>query len=167
MSAKVSYERWAATASEGQCEINTVEYEHPDWPDSYRFVQGFASLTATDESSIEKQFQPISFIYESAGMRADGDTATSCNFGAAVKQLEDAYSRITTENRTSPVRQTFRRYYSGDTSSPVFVERTDIKSIVFNGFTGAALAGEDTDFNNKPSGVLYRLREYPLLKGLR
>ena len=167
-----AYEKFLASAPTAQREFRTIELYHPSFSQIYRFVKDFEDQTLTLESTAPRNpnadvlFTAISMEINEPSETQDTEQTLRINLGAIGGEVETAISQIVGEDYLTPIDLVYRKYYSGDLSTPVVVLILNVSNVNFEGYEIVNFTGEDIDFANKQSGELYTLERFVALEGI-
>jgi len=107
--------------------------------------------------------------YKAAGLvitepaeRNDSEQNLSISMGAVTDELQAIIDQISGQGFLSELKVTYRKYYSGDLSTPAITPTILYgSSISFENSDRVSFIAEDTDLTNKRSGKLYTLTLFP------
>lgn len=172
MTVQEEYRKFNAANPEAQREFRTIELFHRSFTQLHRLVSDAVERDLTLESMAPRNAnQTVTFLpldmKISEPNEQDMDSLLTVNMGAVAGLIQSEIDRIQFAGTgTIPVQIIYRKFYSGDTSEPVKVLTLSVKSVVFEGFTKTAITAEDSDLENKASGLKYTIDQFPMLEGL-
>lgn len=155
------YKKFLASAPTTQREFRTIEISHPDFSSTLFFVQD-----QLDRNLGGQLYSALSMDITEPAERDDADQILTVNLGDVSSTVNSIISQISSTGFFTPVSIAYRKFYSQDTSSPVFTLSLSIGVINFNSYSGVSFTGEDTDFINKSAGEIYTLERFPMLRGV-
>lgn len=166
------WKKFLASKPETQREYRTVEFFHPDFTGVQRFVKDFQNISLTLESDAPRNpstavlFTALAMDLTEPSENQEAVQLLSVSLGATGGEMQDQLNLITVANKFTPVECIYRKYYSGDLSSPVLVLNLSISEVSFEGYSRNNITAEDQDFASKPSGEFYTLSRFPTLRNL-
>lgn len=167
-----AYKKFLAAAPAAQREYRTIELYHQDMATPRRYLIDYVDNSFTLESDAPRNasqsvlFTAISMKIVEPNENKDGESVLTVNLGAVGNEVQGALDEITESGRLSPIECIYRKYYSGDLSSPVLVLNLSVSKFKFEAYKAVSFIAEDIDLSNKPSGEIYTLERFPMLKGV-
>ena len=166
------WKKFLASKPEAQREYRTVEFFHPDFTGVQRFVKDFQNISLTLESDAPRNpsssvvFTALAMEITEPSENQDAVQILSVSLGATGGELQGQLNLITPANKFTPVDVVYRKYYSGDLSTPVLILYLSISEVSFDGYSRNNITAEDQDFSSKPSGEFYTLSRFPTLRNI-
>ena len=166
------YRKFLASKPEAQREFRTLEFFHPDFTGTIRFVKDFIDRSFTLESTAPRNpgtsvlFTGISMSVTEPSESQEGVQILAIGIGATNDEIENQIKLITPVNSFTPIECIYRKYYSGDLSEPVLILNLSVSSVDFDGYTKNNIVAEDMDLANKSSGEFYTILRFPTLAGI-
>jgi len=172
MASSDEYKKFVSSMPQAQREFRTIEIFHPDFADLLRFVQDFTGGNFTLESTAPRNpgasvfFDAIAANMIEPGENGGIESALTVNLGAVANEVNDQIDLITPDGALIPIEVIYRKYYSGDLSTPVLVLNLSASQINFEGYTSVGFIAEDSNITTKRAGELYTLERFPTLAGI-
>lgn len=170
MASSDEYKKFVNSAPEAQREYRTIELYHPDFSSTLRFVKDFQDISLTLEATAPRNpstsvlFTAIAMELTEPGENGQVEQVLSVGLGAVGNEVNDQLNQITEAGSLTPVELIYRKFYSGDLSSPVVVLSLSIADVSFKSYDNVSFTGEDVDFATKRAGELYTIERFPGLK---
>lgn len=164
------YKKFVNSAPEAQREYRTIELYHPDFSQVLRFVKDFVDINLTLESTAPRNastsvtFTALNMELNEPGENGQIEQVLSVNLGAIGNEVNDQLDQITESGSLTPVELIYRKYYSGDLTTPVLVLSLAVADVSFSGYSDVSFTGEDVDFAIKRAGELYTIERFPGLR---
>lgn len=172
MASTDEYKKFVASMPQAQREFRTIEIFHPDFSSLLRFVQDFTSDSFTLESTAPRN-PGASVVFDAIAAKiiepkeAGGiDSVLTVDLGAVGNEVNDQVDQITPDGALIPIELIYRKYYSGDLTTPVLVLTLSVSEINFQGYSGVGFLAEDSNLTTKRAGELYTIERFPTLKGI-
>ena len=154
------YKRFLASAPQAQREYRTIELYHPAFG-TYRFVED-----TEDQVLSSMTFTAISMRITEPNENKDAETALTVQLGGVGGEVQAVIDAMSGTDFLTPISCTYRKWYSGDISSPVLTLSLSVSNVDFNSYTSVSFTAEDVDFANKKSGEIYTIARFPMLAGI-
>ena len=170
MASEDEYKKFVNSMPEAQREYRTIELSHPDFSGVLRFVKDFINVdltlesTAPRDASTPQTFTAISMDLNEPGENGQVEQVLTVTLGAVGNEVNTELANITESGALIPVELIYRKYYSGDLSTPVLVLSLSVAAVSFKGYDNVAFTGEDVDFAIKRAGELYTIERFPGLR---
>ena len=160
------YKRFVASEPEAQIEYRTIELYHPQFSQTYRFVNTYNNITATLESNAPRDsgdvlFEAATFKVEEPSERNDNDQILTVTAGIQDGKIREMVDSISGTGFLDQINVVYRVYYSGDLTQPAKTPLYLYASGINFDNQKASFTAEDTDLNTKRSGVLYTTEFFP------
>lgn len=172
MASSDEYKKFVNSMPEAQREYRTIELYHPDFSSLLRFVKDFQDISLTLEPTAPRNpsasvlFTAISMQINEPGENGQIEQVLGVDLGAVGNQVNEQLDQITESGALTPVELIYRKFYSGDLTSPVLVLNLSIADISFKGYSSVGFTGEDVDFAIKRAGEIFTVERFPGLKDL-
>jgi hypothetical protein len=166
------YKKFIASAPQAQREFRTIEIYHPDFDELLRFVQDFTDNSFTLESTAPRNpSESVLFTALAANIiepAEEGgiDSILTVDLGAVGNEVNNQIDQITPDGSLIAIEVIYRKYYSGDLTTPVLVLNLSASEIGFDGYTSVGFTAEDTNITTKRAGELYTLERFPTLANI-
>lgn len=164
------YKKFVNSAPEAQREYRTIELYHTDFSSTLRFVKDFQDINLTLEATAPRDpstsvlFTALAMEVTEPGENGQVEQILSIGLGAVGSEVNDQLNQITESGSLTPVELIYRKFYSGDLTSPVVVLSLSVADVSFKGYDNVSFTGEDVDFAIKRAGELYTIERFPGLK---
>lgn len=164
------YKKFINSAPESQREYRTVELYHPDFSQTLRFVKDFQDISLTLEATAPRDastsvlFTAIAMDITEPGENGQVEQVLSVGLGAIGNEVNEQLDQITESGSLTTVELIYRKFYSGDLTTPVVVLSLSVADVSFKSYDNVSFTGEDVDFATKRAGELYTIERFPGLK---
>lgn len=166
------YKKFVHSMPEAEREFRTLELFHPDFS-VLRIFQDFTDKDFTLESTAPRDpnmsvlFTAFPIEINEPGENGDIEQVLSVSMGAVGNEVNDRVALITEANSLVPIEAIYRKYFSGDLSSPVLILSLSVSDLSFKGYSNVTFTCEDTNFAAKRVGRLYTIEQFPTLKDIQ
>lgn len=168
MASLAEYQRFVLNEPEAWIEWRTIEVWHPQFSQTYRFVNEYENKTFTLESGAPRN-PSTAVLFTAAGFevtepveREDNDQILSVVFNNADNTIQNMLDQISGAGYFSQVEVVYRKYYSNDltqpASTPLYLSASNLN---FTSSTSAGFNAEDTDLTTKNVGIIYTTELFP------
>jgi hypothetical protein len=165
-----AYKEFISSAPESEQEFRTLEIYHSAFTETLRFVNKFIDKQFVLEDDAPRNAgQTVTFtslfinITEPQENKED-DSRLKVELGNLGSEVQEQMSLISGSDYLESIQVIYRKYYSGDLTSPVTILKLSASAIQFSSYTSVSFTAEDSDLINKNSGERYTLARFPQLK---
>ncbi len=159
------YKQFLNSQPEEERIFETVEIQHPDLSQTFRFVRDSEQLTAKDEDEINRDYDPIAFTSDNSKISDDLDQLVNFNLPDVENILDDEIDRIDLGDQDKAT-ITYRIYIStnlNEIAEGPFIY--DLESIS-QGKGIFTIQSGIPRLNTRETGQTYNFNDFPMLRAL-